>query len=124
MGCGSERTFSADSFVEAMNSNGARLVLGDRLETERPEVELWQVELEEDHGLEGDEAGPAAGHTHGGGTLTIASGPEAGLAEYERCEPVESLVCFRAANAVLFFEDVLEPEERLRIGSALQAIAE
>lgn len=63
------------------------------------------------------------GHAHAGGTLTITPDASAGIAEYERCEQAVSLICYRAENAVLFFEDVLSAEEQERISAALHGIA-
>jgi len=121
-GCGSERTFSAEEFVAEANANGAGLSLGNPLETARKEgIELHTVELAQAEG-EPEDAGEAA-HGHAGGTLTITPDPSAGAAEFERCEQAASLICFRAANAVLLFEDALEPEDQARIAGALRGMA-
>ena len=118
--CGSERTFSADAFVEEANSHGAGLTLGAQLETARGEgTELHTVELEEPAA----EPRARAAHAHAGGTLTIMPDSAAAAAEFDRCEQAASLICFRAANAVLFFEDALEPEQQARIATALRAMA-
>lgn len=120
-GCGSEPTFSAESFVEEANARGAELSLGTPLETARDDgTELRTVELAE----EGAGAQSEAAHAHGAGTLTIMPDPSAAAAEFDRCQQAASLICFRAANAVLFFEDALEPEEQARIATALRRMAE
>ena len=120
-GCGSEQTFSAEEFVEEANAHGAGLSLGAPLQTAREEgFELRTVELAQDEA----EAGAGAAHEHAGGTLTITPDPSAGAAEFERCERAASLICFRAANAVLLFEDALEPQEQVRIAAALRTMAE
>ena len=121
VGCGgSERTFSAAGFVEEANSHGARLALGAPLETARDGTELHTIELEE---AEPRRAADVA-HAHVGGTLTITPDVTAAAAEFDRCELAASLICFRAANAVLLFEDELEPEEQARIAAALRGMAE
>jgi len=121
--CGSERTFSAEEFVEEANAHGAGLTLGAPLETAREEgIELRAVELAEPEPE--PEPEDEAAHDHAGGTLTITPDPSAGAAEFERCEQAVSLICFRAANAVLLFEDALEAEEQARIADALRGMAE
>lgn len=119
--CGDdERTFSAEELVEEANANGAGLELGDALETSREGAEVREVtfvEAGEPHDAE------TAQHEHGGGTLTITTDTEAGLAEYERCESAATLLCFRASNAVLFFESSLDPADRARLEDALRAMA-
>jgi hypothetical protein len=120
-GCGDgERTFSAGELVEEVNANGAGLELGDTLETAREGAETREVTF-------GDAAEPhddeIAQHEHGGGTLTITTDAEAGLAEYERCESAATLLCFRASNAVLFFEASLDPADRGQLEDALRAMA-
>ena len=47
----------------------------------------------------------------------------AALAEYRRCEAAVSLICFRAANAVLIFEGALAPADVARVEAALRALA-
>lgn len=108
-GCGGgERTFAPQEFVDAVNAEGAELTLGDVLTTNEEGVEIREVTF--------------AGDVPGSGTLlTLADSAEA-IAELERCESSISLVCFRAANAVLRFEDVL-PEDQVRITAAVEALA-
>lgn len=120
-GCGDgERTFSAQELVEQANANGAGLELGDALETSREVAEVREVTFVEAGEPHDDEI---AQHEHGGGTLTITTDAEAGLAEYERCESAATLLCFRASNAVLFFEASLDPADRTRLEDALRAMA-
>jgi len=120
LGCGSERAFTAEEFVAEANRNGAGLNLGSELASDREATELHTVELAD---LEPGPASSLEEQGHVGGTLTITATDEAGAAEYERCELAVSLVCYRAANALLFFEDALRPDERARIAGALRAMA-
>ena len=120
-GCGDgERVFSAPELIEEVNANGAALELGDPLETAREGAEVSEVTFVENGAQHDDEI---ARHEHGGGTLTITTDAEAGLDEYERCESAAALLCFRASNAVLFFEAGLDPADRTRLEAALRAMA-
>jgi hypothetical protein len=103
--CG-ETTFDAPGFVEEANSNGAELRLGDELLATAEDREVFAVEL-----VESEEPGAEGGHAHGGGSLTVTADADAALAEFERCESAVSLLCYRAANVVIAFEDVIPPEE-------------
>jgi hypothetical protein len=95
-------------------------VLGEPLDIEREGAEAHEVSFEEAGAVHADEASE---HGHGGGTLTITADPDAGLAEYQRCESAATLLCFRAANAVLFFESSLDPADRVRLEQALRQMA-
>jgi hypothetical protein len=123
--CGDERHFSAQELVAEINEQGAGLRLGEPLTSTQEELELYAVRLE------GAQApGPATAEglpptdVHAAGSLTITDGDDAGLAEYERCEDAASLICFRAANAVLIFEDTVPNEDLARIETAIGALAE
>jgi hypothetical protein len=120
-GCGQgERVFSAPELIEQVNANGAGLELGESLETAREGAEVREVAFVEPGEPRDDET---AQHEHGGGTLTITTDAEAGLAEYERCESAATLLCFRASNVVLVFEADLDPADRTRLEGALRAMA-
>ena len=121
LGCGGdEAAFSAEEFVVQANEHGASLALGRELQSTREGVELHSVEIE----------GPGAGGAaqleaggHAGATLTVTESEEAGEAEHERCERAASLLCYRAANVVLFFEDALRRGDQDRIAQALRMMA-
>jgi hypothetical protein len=61
---------------------------------------------------------------HAAGSLTITEGDDEAVAEYERCESAASLVCFRAANAVLILEDTVPNQDLARIEAAISAMAD
>ena len=117
-----ERSFSSAELVEKLNAGGAGLVLEEPLPSFREGVELNAVRVEE-HDEQASGQGPSGGHEHGGGTLAIMADADAGLVEFERCERAVTLVCFRASNAVLFFEE-LDPVDRARLGRAFQGLAD
>jgi hypothetical protein len=125
--CGDEATFTADELVAEVNARGAQVRLGERLTTSQAGVELYALRLAAAGaapGVPSSDADSAAVDVHGGGTLTITENDDAALAEYERCESAVSLVCYRAANAVLIFEGAVPNQDLARIEAAVQAMAE
>lgn len=121
LGCGGEGSFTAEEFVAEANRHGAGLTLEGELDSTREATEFHSVELEDPE--PGAGAAELEGHGHAGGTLTITESDEAGAAEYEHCEAAASLLCYRAGNVVLFFEDALKPDDLARIASAFRALA-
>lgn len=108
-GCGgsdAEMTFDAEGFIEAANGEGAGLELGEQLLNEQEGVQVRSVRL----GKDSD------------GSLTVATGTEGATAEYRRCEAAVSLLCYRAANVVLIFEDGLAPPDAARLEAAIRAL--
>jgi hypothetical protein len=125
--CGDEATFTAEELVAEVNARGAQVRLGERLTTSQEGVELYALRLAgagAAPGVPSGDAGSAPVDVHGGGTLTITENDDAALAEYERCESAVSLVCYRAANAVLIFEGAVPNQDLARIEAAVQAMAE
>jgi hypothetical protein len=123
--CGDERQFDAQELVVEINEHGAGIQLGEPLTTAQEDLELYAVRLAgaKPPGPATTEGTPPA-DVHAAGTLTITDGDDAGLAEYERCEGAASLICFRAANAVLIFEDTVPNQDLARIEAAIGAMAE
>jgi hypothetical protein len=120
-GCGDERAFEPEEFVDAMNAEGAGLVLGEPLTSIEEGVDVYALEFEEEPGEH--EEPEAGGHGHSGGSMTVTEDAEAARAEHARCEEAVSLVCYRAANVVLFFD--LEPSDEhvARVDAAVRALA-
>jgi hypothetical protein len=118
-GCGDdERTFEADEFVEAVNAQGAALRLGEGLASEQEGIELFQVMFAEAGEHEGEE-----GHAHTGGTLAVTQDTETARAEFERCDAAVTLTCYRAANAVVYFEGEPTDPEIARVDAAIRNLA-
>jgi hypothetical protein len=118
--CGDDQTYTADGLVSELNDHGAGLEMGEALPSNREGIDLRGLRFATDPSA----ALKAGGAEEGGsGSLTITPDADAGLAEYQRCESAGALVCFRADNAVLIFEDELAAADRARLASALQAIA-
>jgi hypothetical protein len=125
--CGDETTFTADELVAEVNERGAQIRLGEQLTSSQEDVEIYALRLAGTSaaaGVPSDDAASAPVDVHGGGTLTITESDDAALAEYERCESAVSLVCYRAANAVLIFEGAVPNQDLARIETAVRAMAE
>jgi len=105
-GCGGEVTFDADGFVEALNAEGVEIELGGALVNDQEGVEVREVSF-----------------NRVSGTLVVTASEETGTAEYERCETAVTLLCYRAQNVVLMFEDEIDPAKRTRLESAFRALA-
>jgi hypothetical protein len=118
--CG-EQGFTADELVGELNDHGAGLELGEALPSTRDGIELHALRFATDPAAALNAEGEAEG---GSGSITITSDADAGLAEYQRCEGAGALVCFRAANAVLIFEDEVPADDRARLATALRAVAD
>jgi hypothetical protein len=103
-GCGDDELDAAER-VAALNEHGAGLELGEALRSQRDGYDIRALAV-------GDVLG---------GSITIAPDDETAVDEYERCQAAGALVCFRTANAVLIFEDELEPQDLARIESAIRA---
>lgn len=109
-GCGGERTFEPEEFVEAANEQGAGMELGEPLSSSGSGYEVIAVEL-----------ASSATQVHGGGSLVVADDVEEGEAQFARCERAASLTCYRAANVVLRLEEVA-PEQAEQLEGAFTAL--
>ena len=119
-GCGGERTFEPDEFVDAANDEGAGLVLGEPLASITEGVDVYALSFEEAAEPEAGEDG----HEHGGGgSMIVASDAESATAEFERCEMTVSLTCYRAANIVLYFDAAPTDEHVAAVEAAIRALA-
>lgn len=61
--------------------------------------------------------------TSGGGSLVVLDDAEEALIEFNRCESSATLVCYRAANIVLRFEE-LDPNGQSAVARTLQAVSD
>ena len=109
-GCGEQQpTFTASGFIEVMNDEGADLELEADLLSAQEGVEVHQVRF----GQNGD------------GSLSVTEDADGGASEYERCESAATLLCYRAANVVLFFDGAeIAVGDLAPVEAAVKAIAE
>lgn len=120
-GCGSETTFSADEAVAEINRHGGELELGEHLTTSAEGAEVHAVSFADSGAAEHEGEGE---HSHFAGTLVITDDDEEALAEFQRCEAAASLVCFRAANALVVFDDTTDAEDLQQLADAVRGLGE
>jgi hypothetical protein len=125
--CGSsERTYTAEEVVQELNARGASLELGQPLSTDDPDAELYAVEMEagEEHSGEArpQDAKGELGHEHSGGSLKVTESSDRAEEEFQRCEKAVTLLCYRAANVVLLFEQEADPEQLAELTVAIRAL--
>lgn len=118
-GCGGEPRFTAQEFVDGVNSQGVKLELGEPLVTEEEGKELYAVELPPLGGPRVDSEGE---EVHSGGSLSVYEENEGDPdAELESCEMAADLLCFRAANVVVVLEG--GGLEARQLGVAMEKLA-
>jgi hypothetical protein len=117
-GCGGERTFSAEEFVDEINAEGAALELGGVIAENEDGLEILEVRFS------GPAQAPTGGVAESGASGAMVVLPDAGEAvdEVSRCESAPAFTCFRAANVVVRFEEIF-PEEQARLTQAFESIA-
>lgn len=116
-----ERVFDAQELVTEIDEQGAGVALGPVMTTTPDGAEVYAItftEQSEGVGAPIEQTPTGAG----GGTMLIAADTDAARDEFERCEQTGSLTCFRAANAILRFEQ-LEGADQARLSTALESIA-
>ncbi len=118
-GCGGERSFEADEFVEEANGEGAALILGEPLTSLEQGADVYVVSFEDAPAPE-----VSAGRVHSGGSLVVTEDADAATAEFQRCQGAVTLTCYRAANVVLYFD--AEPTEPhvAKVDAAIRGLAE
>jgi hypothetical protein len=118
-GCGGERSFEADEFVDEVNREGAALILGEPLTSLEEGADVYVVSF-----VDAEEAPEvSAGHAHSGGSLVVTQDADAATAEFERCEGAVTLTCYRAANVVLYFDAEPTDEHVAKVDAAIRALA-
>ena len=120
--CGSgERTFTVEEFVDAINDEGAGVSLGTVIAKNPDGVDVYSITLAEATADVGAPAAETPDSLHGSGTLLLVDSADAARDEFSRCEEAPALTCFRAANAVLRFED-MDGADQARISTSLEAM--
>ena len=119
-GCGQERSFSAEEFVEEVNAQGVELTLEEELLTEEEGKELFAVELEPVAELPG-EAGKGEDR-HSAGSLSVYEDEGRADGEMETCRAAADLICYQAGNIVIVLEGA--GIEAQQLAKAMERLAE
>jgi hypothetical protein len=117
-GCGGERTFTAEEFVEEINAEGAAMEIGEVITENQDGLEILEVSFSEPAVT--PTGGRAESSAHG--AMLVLGDAEEAVDEVARCESAPAFTCFRAANVVVRFEEIL-PEEQARVTQAFEALA-
>jgi hypothetical protein len=117
-GCGGERAFEPEEFVDEANAEGAGLVLGEPLTSIEEGVDVYALSFAEEPG---ERAEPGE-HAHSGGSMIVTEDAEAAREEHGRCEDAVTLICYRAANVVLMFDADPSDEHVAEVDSAIRAL--
>ncbi len=120
IGCGGERSFTPEEFVEEINAAGGALALGPVI-TENEEGEPVRSVSFTEAAPTPSGNGESHAHTHGAATMIAYEDADLAREEFTRCETAPVLTCFRVANVVLRFEG-LAPEDRARLVVAVEAL--
>jgi hypothetical protein len=115
-GCGGEREFSPEEFVDAANSEGAGLELGSPLLSAVEGIDVYELRLRPTSVTGAGEHSPP-------GSLTVTDGTDSALSEFRRCDSAGTLACYRAANVVIAFEGTAEDPKLASVESAIKAMA-
>ncbi len=114
-GCGSsEREFDAETVISELNEAGAGLALGAALPAGTEGTKVTVISFD------GDSKPSDDGHG-GSGAVVILDDADIAQTEFRRCEAAVTFICFRAANAVLRFDDISAPE-REQVTAALRRL--
>lgn len=97
-GCGEEKTYTAEEFVDQVNEEGVKLKLGEPLITDDSSKELFAVELAQVADL------PGSGREPVSGSLSEYDEPSGAEDELDSCSASADLLCYRVANIVVVLE--------------------
>jgi hypothetical protein len=124
-GCGSEQTFTASEFAEEVNEQGVEMRIGRQLQSSEGN-ELHEITLPRLAGLPPPAPGEHAdehGREEGAlGTLYVFDDADAAEEQLTACRNSATLVCYRADNVVVLFEEARIEAQRLAL--AMQRLAD
>jgi hypothetical protein len=117
-GCGSEQTFTASEFAEEVNEQGVEMRIGRQLQSSEGN-ELHEITLPRLPGLPrpapGEHEEEQAGEKGVPGTLYVFDDAGAAEDQIAACRNSGGLVCYRAENVVVLFEEAGIEVERLAV---------
>jgi hypothetical protein len=117
-GCGSEQTFTASEFAEEVNEQGVEVRIGRQLQSSEGN-ELHEITLPRLPGLPppapGEHDEEQAGEKGMLGTLYVFDDADAAEEQLTACRNSATLVCYRAENVVVLFEEAGIEAQRLAV---------
>ena len=100
-GCGGEKTFSADEFVDEVGDEGVELTLGAELFSDDDSKHVYDVELDPLPGTPTPAEG-ALESPHG--SLTVHDEVSGADDQFRHCQSAGDFLCFQASNVVLVLQ--------------------
>jgi hypothetical protein len=123
-GCGEERTFTAEEFVQEVEDQGVALRLGRQLQTSGGADQLYSITLPAlpgepapERGNDGGDHGPEGG---GSGSLYVYDEASGASDQLEACRASAGLLCFRASNVVVVLDEESGALSARRLGVAIE----
>jgi hypothetical protein len=117
-GCGNEQTFTASEFADEVNEQGVEMRIGRQLQSSEGN-ELHEITLPRLPGLPppapGEHEEEQAGEKGVPGTLYVFDDAGAAEDQIAACRNSGGLVCYRAENVVVLFEEAGIEVERLAV---------
>jgi hypothetical protein len=120
-GCGSEKTLTASEFVGQVNEQGVSLKLGRQLPAGSQAESVYAVTLPRLPGepRPADEEGSGRGPN---GTLYAYGGSGAAGDQLDACRASGGLLCYRAANIVVVFDQAESGISAEQLGVAIMRL--
>jgi hypothetical protein len=117
-GCGSEQTFTASEFAEEVNEQGIEIRVGRQLQSTEGN-ELHEITLPRLPGppppAPGEHEEEHAGKKGVPGTLYVFDDADAAEEQIAACRSSGGLVCYRAENVIVLFEEAGIEAQRLAV---------
>ena len=122
-GCGDGHDFTASEFVDRVNAEGLKMVLGDRLPSGAGAKEVVAVTLPP---LPGEPAPPpgSEGGPGGSGSLYVYGDSGGAADQLDACRQAAGPLCFRASNIVVVLSEDSSQIEVRRLAVAIQKLAQ
>ena len=119
--CGSEETFTAAEFTQQIRDQGVSIRLGRQLPTSGDADQLFAVRLPR---LPGEPAPPrdSEGNGDASGTMYVYGDTGGAGDELDACRAAGGLLCFRAANIVVVFDEETGGLQSQRLALAIKRL--
>jgi len=122
-GCGDGHDFTASEFVDRVNAEGLKMVLGDPLPSGASAKEVVAVTLPP---LPGEPAPPpgSEGGAGGSGSLYVYGDSGGAADQLDACRQAAGPLCFQASNIVVVLSEDSSQIEVRRLAVAIQKLAQ
>ena len=122
-GCGDGHDFTASEFVDRVNGEGLKMVLGERLPSGAGAKEVQAVTLPPLPGVPAPPPGSEGG-AGGSGSLYVYRDSGGAVDQLDACRQAAGPLCFRASNVVVVLSENSSQIEVRRLALAMRKLAE